>query len=37
MNQGRHSVWAGGEFDSHLLLPIIPSEGGASGSGFGRR
>jgi predicted acyl esterase len=24
MNQGRHSVWAGGRFDSHLLLPIVP-------------
>lgn len=24
MNQGRHSVWSGGRFDSHLLLPIIP-------------
>ena len=37
MNQGRHSVWAGGQFDSHVLLPVIPSEGEASGSGFGRR
>jgi predicted acyl esterase len=25
MNQGRHSVWTGGSYDSHLLLPVIPS------------
>lgn len=24
MNQGRHSIWTGGKYDSHLLLPIIP-------------
>ncbi len=24
MNQGRHTVWTGGRFDSHLLLPVIP-------------
>ncbi len=24
MNQGRHTVWSGGQFDSHLLLPIVP-------------
>jgi putative CocE/NonD family hydrolase len=23
-NQGRHTVWTGGAFDSHLLLPVIP-------------
>ena len=26
MNQGRHSVWTGGKYDSHLLLPIVPSK-----------
>ncbi|MFN9161180.1 MAG: CocE/NonD family hydrolase C-terminal non-catalytic domain-containing protein [Alphaproteobacteria bacterium] len=25
MNQGRHTVWSGGQFDSHLLLPIVPA------------
>ena len=24
-NQGRHTVWTGGAFDSHLLLPTVPS------------
>lgn len=24
MNQGRHSIWTGGKYDSHLLLPVIP-------------
>jgi predicted acyl esterase len=23
-NQGVHCVWAGGNFDSHLLVPVIP-------------
>ena len=23
-NQGRHTVWTGGAFDSHLLLPVVP-------------
>jgi len=23
-NQGRHSIWSGGPYDSHLLLPVIP-------------
>lgn len=22
-NQGRHSVWCGGQYDSHLLLPVL--------------
>jgi predicted acyl esterase len=24
MNQGRHSIWSGASYDSHLLLPIVP-------------
>lgn len=27
VNQGMHTVYAGGEFDSHLLIPVIDREG----------
>jgi predicted acyl esterase len=27
MNQGRHTVWAGGPYDTRLLIPVIPGGG----------
>lgn len=25
VNQGRHRIWTGGRYDSHLLLPVLPT------------
>jgi predicted acyl esterase len=32
-NRGRHVIHTGGRYDSHLMMPVIPPEGGAAAAG----